>query len=194
MICIPLFLSYFLIQERKYKSNAEGILPITIRKIISCIIFSNLMPTIQNNLYSILSFLSCFCLQERKYTEHLPLPQKSVFFRGVTHDLYTIVSLLFLYTREKIYKEIFTPFGTFSPQSASSLSLITAHFVGVLNVQRCKTPQRKNGHFTSPFLFSRFYTFFWFSRFYTFFWFRLFTHHTLPAPAPHHQSHQTQHC
>ena len=31
----------------------------------------------------------------------------------------------------------FTPLGTESAQSASSLSLITAHEVGVLNVQRC---------------------------------------------------------
>ncbi len=32
---------------------------------------------------------------------------------------------------------IFTPLGTEIAQSASSLSLITAHEVGVLNVQRC---------------------------------------------------------
>ena len=39
-----------------------------------------------------------------------------------------------------LHLRTFTPLGTESAQSASSLSLITAHEVGVLNVQRCKTP------------------------------------------------------
>ena len=49
---------------------------------------------------------------------------------------------------------MFTPLGTESAQSASSLTLITAHEVGVLNVQRCKPTKIVNppGGFNSSWL------------------------------------------
>ena len=43
-----------------------------------------------------------------------------------------------------------TPLGTFSAQSVSTLSLITTHEVGVLNVQRCKKIQSSIDGFMVP--------------------------------------------